>query len=83
MHQCMCIMCIYNIFIYAYKLQDMAERSSNEYVGSFLSQKGITSAMLLSHDPAQLTSVEVSNGVVYTDIFLCRHPQCTYHLEDG
>ena len=39
--------------------------------------------MLLSHDSAQLTSVEVSNGVVYTGIFLCKHPQCTYHLEDG
>ena len=79
----MCIMCIYNIlFIYAYKLQDTGEKSSNEYVGSFLSQKEITSAMLLSHDSAQLTSVEVSNGVVYTGIFLCKHPQCTY-LEDG
>ena len=52
------------IFIYAYKVQDMAERSSDEYVGSFLSQKGITSAMLLSHDSAELTSVGVSNGVI-------------------
>ena len=53
----------------------MAERSSDEYVGSFLSQKGITSAMLLSHDSAKLISVEVSNIMepVISDLyyFLC------------
>ena len=58
----------------------MAERSSDEYVGSFLSEKGISSEMLLSRDSAELTSVEVSNGVIL-DLyyFLCKHPQCTYH----
>ena len=58
----------------------MAE-SSDEYVGSFLSEKGISSAMLLSRDSAELTSVEVSNGVIL-DLyyFLCKHPQCTYQM---
>ena len=44
----------------------MAERSSfDEHIGSCLAQRGITSAMLLSHDSAELTSVEVSNGVIF------------------
>jgi len=59
----------------------MAEKNIfDECVGDFLSQNGITSAMLLSHDPAELIPVEVSNGVAL-DLyhFLCKHPQCTFH----
>ena len=54
---------------------DMVE-SSDEYVGSFLSEKGISSAMLLSCDSVELTSVEVSNGVILADLyyFLCKYP---------
>ena len=43
----------------------MAERNSyDERVGVFLAQNGITSAMLLSHDSAELSPIEVTNGVV-------------------
>ena len=59
----------------------MAERSSfDEFIGGFLSQNGITAAMLLSCDSAELIPVKVSNGVAL-DLyhFLCKHPRCTFH----
>ena len=59
----------------------MAERNScDECVGAFLAQNGITSAMLLSHDSAELSPIEVTNGVAL-DLyrFLSTHPQSTFH----
>ena len=59
----------------------MAEKCSfDESVGTFLAQNGITSSMLLSHDSAELSPIEVTNGVAL-DLyrFLCKHPQCTFH----
>ena len=42
----------------------MAERSSfDECVGSFLTQNGITLAMLLSDDSIELITIEVNDGV--------------------
>ena len=61
----------------------MAERSCSDEHGSFLSERGVLPAMLLSHNSAELpsieVSIEVSNGVIL-DLyhFLCKHPQCTF-----
>ena len=59
----------------------MAERScfDEHAYGSFLSERGVSPAMLLSHNSAELPSIEVSNGVIlYLYRFLCKHPQCTF-----
>ena len=61
----------------------MAERSSfDEHIGSCLAQRGITSAMLLSHDSAELTSVEVSNGVILV-FYVNTHNVLFIYLENG
>ena len=57
----------------------MAERSCSDEHGSFLSERGVSPAMLLSHNSAELPSIEVSNGMIL-DLyhFLYKHPQCTF-----
>ena len=53
----------------------MAERNScDECVGAFLTQNGITSAML-SYDSAELSPIEVTNSVAL-DLY---HFQSTFH----
>ena len=61
----------------------MAERSSFDgCVRSFLSQNG---AMLLSHDSAELVTIEVTNGVALDLYHYILNTQNVYfiHSEDG
>ena len=72
-------MLTYTCYAYILGAGYMAERSCSDEHGSFLSERGVSPAMLLSHNSAELPSIEVSNGVML-DLyhFLCKHPQCTF-----